>query len=137
MRIVLDTSVIVAGLLTPYKAPSEIALMAAAGVLELCYDARILAEYQEVLLRPKFGLKKEKVAKFLEQVKFSGHTVAPKPLGYRLPDKDDEPFLEVAIAGEVSCLITGNLRHYPVKTRQKIPVISPTVFLAEFYPKYS
>ncbi len=54
MKIVLDTNVLVSGLLTPYGAAAEIVRLIASGVLSVCYDTRILLEYQEVLARPKF-----------------------------------------------------------------------------------
>jgi hypothetical protein len=55
-------------------------------------------------------------------------------LNNRLPDLDDEPFLEVAIAGRAACLITGNKSHYPHHSRQGIKVLSPSEFI-DFYIK--
>ena len=52
MDIVIDTNVLVAGLLSPFGACGEIVRMVSAGELELSIDARILTEYNEVL-RPK------------------------------------------------------------------------------------
>lgn len=60
--------------------------MAASGELTLCYDARILAEYREVLLRPKFGLDAHAVEDFLTQVEAEGEPAAAPPLPHRLPD---------------------------------------------------
>ncbi len=54
MKIVLDTNVLVSGLLTPFGPTGEIVRMVSAGELILAIDARILSEYQEVLHRPKF-----------------------------------------------------------------------------------
>ena len=48
MKIVLDTNVLVSGLLSPYQAPGEIVRMCSSGTLSICYDARILGEYREV-----------------------------------------------------------------------------------------
>jgi predicted nucleic acid-binding protein len=47
MRIVVDTNVLVSGLLSPFGPPGVIVSLTAAGRLSLCYDARILAEYAE------------------------------------------------------------------------------------------
>ena len=68
-KIVIDTNVMVSGLLTPYGASSEIVLMVAGGILQVCYDARILTEYREVLLRSKFGFKREDVDDLLAEIK--------------------------------------------------------------------
>ena len=134
MKIVLDTNVLVAGLLTPFNAPGEIVRMTSAGVLELCYDARILSEYTGVLHRPKFNLNADHVDALLDQVKARGHHVAGVPLKKPLPDSNDEPFLEIAIAGKAACLVTGNLKHYPHGGRQGVEILLPSDFLL-FYRK--
>jgi putative PIN family toxin of toxin-antitoxin system len=54
MKIVLDTNVLVSGLLTPFGPCGKIVRMVSAGKLILYIDARILSEYNEVLQRPKF-----------------------------------------------------------------------------------
>ncbi len=48
MRFVIDTNVLVSGLLSPYGASAEIVRMLAAGAFDLLYDARIVSEYKEV-----------------------------------------------------------------------------------------
>ena len=55
MKIVLDTNVVVSGLLCPFGPSGEVVRIAVSGELQLCYDARILSEYEEVLLRPEFS----------------------------------------------------------------------------------
>lgn len=134
MKIVLDTNVLVAGLLTPFGTCGEIVRMVSSGELRLSFDARIFSEYEEVLNRPKFKFEKEKVAVLLDQIEHCGRTVASAPLLHGLPDIDDEPFLEVAIAGKVACLITGNSIHFPSKLCQGVKVLSPSDFLS-FYKK--
>ncbi|HKI01222.1 MAG TPA: putative toxin-antitoxin system toxin component, PIN family [Thermoanaerobaculia bacterium] len=54
MKIVLDTNILVSGLLQPFGPSGQIVRLVAAGELVLCHDSRILAEYWEVLLRKKF-----------------------------------------------------------------------------------
>lgn len=134
MRVVLDTNVIVSGLLHSFGSSGEIVRMVASGDLQLCYDMRLLSEYKEVLLRPKFSFDAVDVHDLLAQIEFCGFIVTATPLAKRLPDPDDEPFLEVALAGKAQCLITGNLKHYPANKRQGISVVSPTEFL-ELYRK--
>ena len=128
MKVVLDTNVLVSGFLNPRGAPGALVRLAAEGRLTPCYDARILAEYREVLLRPRFGLTPGLVDAFLDQVESEGHPASPRPLSSRLPDPDDEPFLEVA-ASCVAPLVTGNLRHYPASARAGVEVESPAEFL--------
>lgn len=128
----MDTNVLVAGLLSPFGPPGEIVRMIASGTLRLCFDARILTEYGEVLARPKFQFSSEQTRALLEQIKTEGLSVAGDPLPARLPDPTDEPFLEAAVAGEADCLITGNIKHFPSAKRQGAVVLSPSEFLDYF-----
>ncbi len=134
MNVVIDTNVIVAGLLSPFGTCGEIMRMISSGELMLCFDARILSEYNEVLLRPKFKFEETRIAALLDYIVHSGWTVAPLPLTNSLPDADDEPFLEIAIAGRVECLVTGNQNHFPSKLCQGIKIFSPGEFV-NFYKK--
>jgi putative PIN family toxin of toxin-antitoxin system len=129
MKIVLDTNVLVSGLLQPFGPSGQIVRLVAVGELVLCHDSRILAEYREVLLRKKFRFDPERVEILMEEIRADGIPVAAGPLAIRLPDPDDEPFLEIALAGGAQCLVTGNLKHYPVDTRHGVEVISPRSFI--------
>jgi uncharacterized protein len=125
MNVVLDTNVLVSGLLNPYGAPGRIVELLASGKLSLCFDARILGEYREFLLRPAFSFRAQQVESLLEQIRSAGVLVATVPLPHRLPNHDDEPFLEVAMAAGADCLVTGNSRHYPARLCDPIRIVSP------------
>jgi putative PIN family toxin of toxin-antitoxin system len=132
MDLVIDTNVLVAGLLLPFGACGEIVRMVSAGELTLSFDARILSEYKDVLRRPRFGFEEEKVAAFLDYIVHRGRAVASSPLSHSLPDPDDEPFLEVALASQSVCLVTGNQKHFPAERCQGAKVISANEFLIFF-----
>jgi uncharacterized protein len=132
VKVVVDTNVLVVGLLSPFGPPGEVVRMIAGGALHLCFDARILTEYQEVLARAKFGFDADLVQTFLDQIQADGFSVAGFPLTDRLPDPADEAFLEAALAGTARCLVTGNTRHFPAGRRQGMAVLSPREFL-EYY----
>lgn len=129
MKIVLDTNILVSGLLQPFGPSGQIVRLVAAGELVLCHDSRILAEYREVLVRKKFRFDPERVEILLEEIRAGGIPFAARPLAVRLPDPDDEPFLEIALAGGAQCLVTGNIKHYPPDARHGIEVISPRSFI--------
>jgi putative PIN family toxin of toxin-antitoxin system len=132
MDIVIDTNVLVAGLLSPFGACGEIVRMVSAGELTLSFDARILSEYNEVLRRPRFGFEKDKVVALLGYIVYRGRAVAPTPLTHSLPDPDDEPFLEVTLSSQAVCLVTGNRKHFPAERCKGAKVISPNDFLFLF-----
>ena len=134
MKIVLDTNVFVSGLLTPFGPSGEIVRMLFSGELILHIDARILSEYQDVLNRPKFKFNKDHIGILIDFIKQYGHFISSSPLKNRLPDPDDEPFFEVAIAGKVKSLVTGNTVHYPSLFREGINIFSSSEFI-EFYRK--
>ncbi len=129
MKIVLDTNVIVSGLLNPHGKPGTILQMVISKAVTICYDARIITEYRDVLLRPKFPIDEAEVDAILEQIEAAGHLVVTSPLPQNLPDPYDEPFLEVALAGGAECLVTGNIRHYPEDRRRGMKVVSPAEFV--------
>ena len=129
MTVVLDTNVLVSGLIAPFGPPGDIVRLLASGAIRACYDARILAEYREVLSRPAFGLATPRIGSLLDQMEGEGVLVTARPWAVRLPDPDDEMFLAVALAGREHCLVTGNLRHYPERFRQGVAVVSPRRFV--------
>jgi len=132
MKIVLDTNVLVSGLLTPFGTSGAIVRMVSAGKLILLYDSRILLEYQEVLCRSKFQFDKEQIDLLIDYIKKNGQLNPTSPLKKNLPDPDDAPFLEVAIGGDAEYLVTGNKIHYPRKYREGIKILSPTEFINSY-----
>lgn len=132
MRVVLDTNVLVAGLLTPFGPPGEVVRLVSSGAITLCLDARVLSEYAEVLRRPKFGFEEDAVAALLDYVEYRGHMIASSPLPEALPDPDDEPFSEIALACGAEFLVTGNRAHFPDASRHGATVVSPPEFTAAF-----
>ncbi|MFA9478782.1 putative toxin-antitoxin system toxin component, PIN family [Phycisphaerales bacterium AB-hyl4] len=134
MRIVLDTNVLVAGLLSPNGPPAQVLQLLLSERVRLCYDARILGEYREVLARPRFGFDPEAVAEVLTFLEQTGELVAAVPLGVVLPgavlpDPDDAMFLEVAAAGRVDSLVTGNIKHFPARHRHGVRVMNPAAWV--------
>jgi putative PIN family toxin of toxin-antitoxin system len=132
MIIVLDTNVIVSGILRPYSKAASILRLVATGAITLAYDLRIFSEYRDVLNRPKFTFAKEDIDAFLDQVDKEGVLVSVMPLKFRLPDPEDESFLEVALAGKATAIVTGNKRHFPKKEYEGTRILSPAEFLEAF-----
>lgn len=131
MKVVIDTNVLVSGLLSPYGPPGEIVRMISSGALLLCFEARVISEYSQVLRRPKFPFHTEEIDVLLEQIQSKGSVVGPEPLKRRLTDPHDEAFLEVAVAGKVEMLVTGNLKHFPAAFH-RLKIVSPAVFLENY-----
>lgn len=129
MMIVLDTNVIVSGILRPSGKAALILTLVADGTLQLAFDLRLLSQYRNVLNRPKFSLAKENVEAFLTQVEQEGFLVSVKPLKTHLLDPDDELFLEVAIAGRAEAIVTGYKRRLSRKEYEGVRILSPVEFV--------
>jgi putative PIN family toxin of toxin-antitoxin system len=129
MRIVLDTNVLVAGLLSATGPPAWIVEAVLAGELELVLDMSIREEYGEVLRRPEFRFDAGHVEDLLTAIdQFAFLVTAARPCPEPLPDPDDEPFLAVAAASG-STLVTGNLKHFPARSRRGVLVQTPREFV--------
>ena len=102
-----------------------------AGELAAAYDDRLLAEYRQVLARPRFSFDPPAVADLLDFLVAGGQPVVARPLPASLPDPEDLPFLEVAVAA-VAVLITGNRRPFPAEARGGVQVLSPAEFIVEW-----
>ena len=122
MRVVLDTNVLVSGLMAPTGPCGRVVELMFAGALTPCVDARMVEEYRAVLPRPLFQFCPEDVTGTLEFIRSRAERIAPMPLSVNLPHEDDRPFLEVA-ASAAAVLITGNKRHYPKKARGQVIVV--------------
>lgn len=129
MKIVLDTNVLVSGLLSPFGPCGEIVRMVSSGRIVLLTDARILSEYHDVLNRPKFRFQPDFIRTLLDFIEYRGLTIAAEPVPRPLPDPDDEPFLEIALSGRADFLVTGNHAHFPQDLCQGAHVISPSDFI--------
>jgi uncharacterized protein len=131
MRIVVDTNVLVSGVLSAGGPPGWIVEAILAGDIEPVFDSAILAEYEDVLMRKELRLSPVRVVEILAAVRTSGTTVSVAPWPLKLPDPDDAPFLAVASFAECT-LVTGNLKHFPARSRGGVKVLSPRQFLESY-----
>ena len=125
----IDTNVLVVGLLSRFDPLGVIVSLKAAGRLSLCCNAGILAEYAEVAHRPAFPFDAGAVIALTIQIEAGGVLASPRPLTKRLPDADDEPFLEVAVAARAEYVVPGNSAGFPPECRAGVGVVSPREFI--------
>lgn len=115
---VIDTNVFVSALWTKndQSATFRVAKLLQQGKFLALYNEEILAEYEEVLSRPKFKFPKEAIATIIAYVKEYGIHSDRVPYNEKMPDEDDRVFYEVALSKEDAYLVTGNQKHFPVTT---------------------
>lgn len=128
---VFDTNVIVSGILFPESVPGKVVDSILEGHCRPIVSDAILAEYADVLSRPKFNLSPERVNCIMDALRSVGIPASFAVSKHRtqFPDKDDIIFVEAALSLS-SLLVTGNKRHYPASLMQGIRVLSPADFLS-------
>ncbi len=133
MIIVLDTNVLVSGIINPHGPPGRIVDLLRAGELRLAVDDRILSEYADVLRRPRLEpyFAGQDVAQILVYLRSNSDRQIATTRIAGLPDEHDAPFLELAKAAG-AILVTGNLKHFPARKRSGVTVESPTAFVKRF-----
>ena len=129
MKIVLDTNVLVSGILSPNGPPAAVLRALLTERVTLCFDERIVSEYRDVLTRTKFAFDRELVEELIGFLESAGSPTLATPLAVTLPDPWDQMFVEVAVSSNADCLVTGNLRHFPENARAGVRVVSPREFL--------
>lgn len=129
-RIVLDTNVLVSGVINAFGPPGRIVDLLREGMIELVVDDRVLSEYRIVLNRPKFQRYFDSnavsdIVNFLEQ---NTHYVVSVKTIAGLPDPDDVPFAELALSAGVP-LVTGNLNDFPESLLDNVRVLTPADYI--------
>jgi len=111
--VVIDTNVLVSGLLTRHSSASlHILSLIENELLSVCYDDRIWAEYVDVLGRAQFKFEQGRIRTLFHTIQFAGLSVIPFQLEQLSSDPDDQAFYEVASLC-LCPLVTGNKRHFP------------------------
>ncbi len=122
-RVVLDTNVLVSGLLGGASVPVLRAWRA--GKLIIVLSPAIYAEYEEVLQRPKFKLPRWLVQEMLAFIREQSEWVEPLQLYQAARDPADNKFLEAAVCGQVDLLISADQDLLTLKVFAGIPIVAP------------
>jgi putative PIN family toxin of toxin-antitoxin system len=135
VRIVLDTSVVVAGLRARSGAGNAVLRLVAGRHLILLATPPLFLEYEDVLKRPEqrlaHGLTPEQIDEFLAEL---AALIEPVESHFQwrpqVPDPGDEMVLEAAINGEADALFTYNVGDFRAAAeRFGIQVIKPAELL--------
>jgi putative PIN family toxin of toxin-antitoxin system len=114
LRIVIDTNVLVSALIQPKGIPASLMDGVALRGATLYISEEILAEYCEVLRRPKFvRIDPAHAIRLFEILAAEAIMIAPNRLATAAPHEPDNRFLECAEAADAAYLVTGNTRHFP------------------------
>lgn len=115
---VIDTNVLVSALFRLNSVPGSVALEALEGRIIPLLNEEIVAEYREVLHRPKFKFRPELIDTVLNGICERGRFLDAAPINEDMIDPKDVVFYEVVMEArkdEDAYLVTGNIKHFPHK----------------------
>ena len=81
--------------------------------VQLYFSAPVMAEYEEVLHRPRLNINPDKVNDALARIRRADLPVIPTVIVTAASDPDDNIFLECAQTAEAHYLVTGTSKTFP------------------------
>lgn len=134
MRVILDTSVIVSGMISPHASPAQIVAAWRVGRFTLLYSQEIYTEYADVLQRAWIDERlrnvPNRVPDFLEAVRILGEEV----VGFvsvqgAIRDPFDEMFLRCAQLGQADYLVSADKDLLSLQVFKNTQILSPGEFV--------
>jgi hypothetical protein len=131
IRVVLDTNVLVSGLLFG-GIPEKLIGLCKSGHVQAVMSREMVDEFLRVLTYPKFQLSEAEI-QYLLYIQVIPHvemiTARPSPVVIR-DDPSDDMFLRCAVAGHARYIISGDRHLLNLKTYRRIKIFSPADFLS-------
>lgn len=134
IRIVLDTNVLLSGVLRKHGPPQRVVDAVLEGTVTLVLSNAALAEYRDVLYRPKF-LAQHRASKvdledlFSRLVRISRSVRPEISFAGATVDPDDDIFLEAAVAGDAHYIVSGDRHLLDLGSHEGIPIVTPAAFV--------
>jgi hypothetical protein len=134
MRAVLDANVFVSALLSPRGIPARILTAWRAEWFDLVISEAILEEISRILRYPKIAARHQwteaRLHTFLEDlVHLAISTPGDLALSVIADDPSDDRYLECAIEGEASFIVSGDQHLLRLREYQDILILTPRAFL--------
>ena len=129
MKVVLDTNVFVSGVF--FGGPPHKILEAwCDGKVQLLVSPAILEEYQRVMRELAVQFPEIKVEALMDFTIVHSEIILPPSLPpVILLDPSDDAFLECAVAGEATCIVTGDKHLLRLLKFRGIPILKPREFV--------
>ena len=137
-KVVIDTNVIVSSLIQrsyPYRIIYELFVE---DKFQLCVSNQVMAEYYEVLARPKFEKFKDffvRAETLLADIETNARKYFPTITVDLISDKDDNMFLELADDCKADFIITGNTTDFTFATYKKTKIVTPKEYWENYRPE--
>lgn len=130
VRVLIDTNVLVSAVLRG-GLPERILVAARNGQFRAVVSLHILAEFRDVITRPRFGIDLSLADALIEEiVEFCEVVAVERSTGSWSADPDDDPVVEAALCARVDVVATGDA-HLLVLDVQGLHFMRPAEFAAE------
>lgn len=134
MRVVVDTNVVISAFLKANSLPAQILNLLRDGKIEIITSPAIIAEVERVLQYPKlrnhYSYTEADIEALLTVLRVDTTLVEPEfTLDVVQEDESDNRFLEAAVTGKASCVITGDNHLLQHQSYSGIQIITPVTFL--------
>ena len=116
---VIDTNVVVSSMLKQKSIPWQILNLVDRNIITPLLNEEILNEYIDVITRNKFNFDKSLVDDTISRIKTKAIYIEREETIEDFIDKDDIVFFEIVLSARSTMdayLITGNMKHYPVRS---------------------
>ncbi|MBI2311561.1 MAG: putative toxin-antitoxin system toxin component, PIN family [Betaproteobacteria bacterium] len=132
MKVVLDTNVLLSGLMFPDGTPGRIVAAWAEARFDVAFSLYQLAEIGRVLeypkVRRKLGWDDQRIEQFIKQLYIRAEVVELGPISVEVPrDSSDAPILATLAAARADILVTGD--RDLLALRGRYPIETPTEFV--------
>lgn len=134
MRVVLDTGILIAALITKDTPPDLIYQAWRKKKFELITSEWQLAEFRRVSRYPKLRkyLIPSEAGNMINGLRYQAHVLTDLPTLEVSQDPDDNPVLAMAVAGGADFLVSGDKRDLlSLKVIEKTKIVTARKFLAE------
>lgn len=131
MKLVIDTNVVVAGLMSRHGASNRLLQLLGGGSTAMLVSVPLFLEYESVLKRPDIRVKHGYAPDAIDQLlAYWAHICTPVTLHLlwrpQLRDPKDEMVLETAINGGADCIVTFNTKDFePAADRFGVKLCTP------------
>lgn len=138
MKAVIDTNVLISGLISPNGMPARIIDLWLANKITVCVNSEIIEEYLTVLLRPKFrsvGSPQERYELISGLVELENTKIVNSDLRLNVvtEDADDNVFVECAVEAQAEVIVSGDDHLLNLIEYAGIKIVSPSEFLQQFF----
>ena len=136
MRVVADTNVIISMLLWG-KSLERLLVLANTRQIILCFSPQTIDELFRVIRYPHIQKQAQKLQSPLETLldKLLAASLLAHPtqrIAAISQDPSDNRILEIALAAQAACIISGNKHLLNLKQIQNIPILAPQEFLKQY-----